>query len=143
MPGFAMFETATWFDGPFLALSADARLLFIWTWTNPAAAICGLYEATLEQMALALPGLPAEGERALTTPEVERLDRALVELADKPLVVYDYDHAVIYVPTRAAKANRSPKVLTAMQREYRRCPFSPCRDMFAERYPHIANPTEE
>lgn len=143
MPGFAMFETATWEDGPFLRLGADARLLFIWSWTNPHATICGLYEASLERIALALPGLPDEGERPLTEQEVQRLDTALVELAAKPLVVYHYETRVLYVPKRAAKANRSPKVLTAMQREFARCPQSPCKEMFAARYPRIANPEED
>lgn len=137
-----MFETATWIDTPFLALGADARLLFIWSWTNPQATISGLYEVGLEKIAEALPGMPFEGDRPLTDDEVDRLDRALVSLADKPLVVYDYDHRVLWVPSRAAKANRSPKVLKAMQREFGRCPQSPVKELFAGRYPAIADPNE-
>lgn len=138
MPGWAMYETATWEDGPFLALGGDARLLFIWSWTNPGATICGLYPATLEEMAVALPDVP---EGPLPEEVVDRLDAALMELAAKPLVAYDYDNQVLWVLTRAAKANRSPKVLVKMQREFGAVPWSPLKDQFAARYPAIANTT--
>jgi hypothetical protein len=135
MAGWVQLETATWDDEHFAALSGDAKLIFLWAWSNKAATICGIYPATQEQIAIAL-APPVKGP--LPAALEDRVYAALVELGVKPMLAYDYDHQVIWVTNRALKANRSPKVLVAMQREFGAVPWSPLKDQFAVHYPAIA-----
>jgi hypothetical protein len=44
MPRREDFSNALWSDPDFLALSADARLLYVWTWTNPRCGMAGIYK---------------------------------------------------------------------------------------------------
>jgi hypothetical protein len=135
MARWSQFNEAIWNDADFLALGTDARLLFIWSWTNPDAAICGLYPTSVRRMALAIDSGSEQRDRQL---DALRVTQALDELARKPMVRYDYDNEVLFVLQRAKHANRSPKTAIAMRREYERCPASPLKSMFARRYPAIA-----
>ena len=132
MAGWAMVQTSMWRDPAFRELSTEARLLFVWSWTNEHAAICGLYTASERQVRAAI-GESANGRAG----DVVAL--ALEELGRKPLLAYDFDAEVLWVVNRAAHANRSPKTAVAMRREYERCPPSPLRDAFAARYGHALN----
>lgn len=127
-----MLKTSTWDDPAFRELGPDGRLIFLWSWTNPDAAIGGLYHASLRQIARALSD----------DAPLERAERALRgELAAKPMIVYDFEQEMLWVVTRAAHANRSPKVAVAIMREWERCaPASDLKAMFAVRYPHLATP---
>lgn len=123
-PRFTLVENAVWEDPDFKRLSTDARLLFLWAWTNPNAAICGLYHTSETHLLKALePGA-----------EKDRLYPAMVELADKPLVLYDFNNEVVWVVNRARHANRSEGVAKRMQREVEACPESPLVDNFMAMY---------
>jgi hypothetical protein len=126
MGRFAMVECATWDDPQFQSLGTDARLLFLWSWTNPRAAICGLYHASERMLRRAISDQPLA--------EVERTWAALEELAAKPLLKYDAEAEVVFVVNRAKYANRSPKVAQRMQTEVEACPSSPLVGEFVNRY---------
>lgn len=124
-----MVECALWGDPAFVELSTESRLLFIWSWTNPKAAICGLYHASEKQMERAI------GHSIHDVPsEAGALEHALGELRRKPLLKYDHDNEVLWVVNRARHANRSPKVARAMQREVEDCPPSPLVEEFVNTY---------
>lgn len=53
------FDTATWGDPFFQPLSPEAKLLFIYLWTNPNTNQAGMYEITLDTIAAGV-RLPAE-----------------------------------------------------------------------------------
>lgn len=128
--GWEMFHRSIWTDRAFLELSVDARLLFIWAFTAPKNALVGLYEVSPRRLERAL----AEGAGPSDPGLRERVRLALVELAAKPLVLYDDDAEVLWVVKRAEYANRSPKVLVRLQREVAECPASPLRDAFLKAY---------
>ncbi len=128
--GFEMFYRATWNDQAFIELSTDARLLFIWSFTSPPSALCGLYYVSPRQLERALEERPG----ASSDPLRARVRDALLELARKPMVLYDDDAEVLWVVNRARYANRSPKVRVLLAREVRECPPSPLRDRFLEVY---------
>jgi hypothetical protein len=119
---FVMVECAIWTDPDFAALSADAQLLFLWSWTNPKAAISGIYEVSVRAMSRLF------GNDSL------RVRYALDELARKPMVRYDQENEVLWVVKRAHYANRSPKVAVAMQREVLSCPDTPLLKEFTAMY---------
>lgn len=128
MGRFTLLENSTYTDPAFVPLSTEARLLFIWSFTNLNAAICGLYRCSEREMRRAL---GRSGER--------RISSALEELAAKPLVRYDADNEVIWVVNRARHANRSPKVARAMQKEIEACPPSPLVPEFVAMYGSMLN----
>jgi hypothetical protein len=137
MGDWAQVKAAVWEDDAFRALSSDARLIFLWSWTNPAATICGLYRASWRQLAAALGELrggPGGGASAQDADLVARVEPALAQLAAKPLLLYDETNEVVWAVNRARHANRSPKVAVAMQREFDRCPASPLKTKFKRRY---------
>jgi hypothetical protein len=117
-----MIDKGTWTDDEFLALAPNSKLLFVWSWTNERAAICGLYEVSLRR---------ASRETGL---ELLQVLEALAELALKPFVLYDEETEVLWVVNRAKHANRSPKVKMAMRREVERVPDSDLVDRFVELY---------
>lgn len=123
--GFELFQRRTWIDPAFVELSPDARLLFIWAWTGPTNALCGLYHVSPRMLERAL--AERRGPDDLLR---ERVRQALVELARKPLVLYDDDAEVIWVVSRAKHANRSPKVRVLLAREVEACPTSPLKEEF-------------
>lgn len=125
---------ALWNDTDFRDLTTDARLLFIWSWTNPEASISGLYHVSVKAMGRAL-GRPSG--HTLDQDVEERVEKALEELGQKPLVLYDYDEEVIWVVNRARFTNRSPNQQKAIQRGYESCPPSPLREQFKNVYESI------
>ncbi len=125
--GFELFQRRIWTDPAFLELDVDARLLFIWTWTAPPNALCGLYHVSPRMLMNALEP-PRQGPAEPATRERVRL--ALVALARKPLALYDDDAEVMWVVSRAKHANRSPKVAVLLKREFEECPPSPLKDKF-------------
>ena len=82
------FSNGFWDHPDIEPLSADATLLFIWSWTNPRCGMAGIYEV---------------GRRAMMECKVpdERLDATLEELAsyDKAL----YERGVLFVLKRTAR----------------------------------------
>lgn len=124
-----LFQKKVWRRPSFLELDADARLLYLWTWTHENAALCGLYEVSPRKLESALEhrDAPDAGLR-------DRVAAALQQLARKPLVLYDDDMEVLWVVGRVEHVNMSPTGATRMRREWERCPPSPLRDQFAHRY---------
>ena len=121
---FDLFFRRFWEDEDVLVLSTTAKLLFIWTWTQPTAPIGGLYRCTREEMANAI-GVGWD---------LGTLDFHLMELQRKPLVLYDDQNEVIFVCRRAEYAARSERAIARMRAEYARAPASPLRDEFARMY---------
>jgi len=116
-----------WTDPDFVKLGPWGKLLFLWSWTNPGAALCGLYVASEKQMARGIGATP------------EQLREALSDNSRKPLLRYDADAEVLWVVTRARWANRSPKVAIAMQREVEACPSTPLLPPFLDAYGESLN----
>jgi hypothetical protein len=83
------FENALWSDPDFLALTPEARMTYIWSWTNPRCGMAGLYKVALSQAAL---------ETGYTTTQIEQ---ALAELAASDFAFYE--HNVLFVRTRARR----------------------------------------
>jgi hypothetical protein len=133
MGDWVMLEQAIWNDPAFVELDTDARLIFLWSWSNPEAALGGLYHASEKQLVLALSsnGTVLSGD---PTHDASRLAAALEQLSRKPLLLYDDQAEVLWVVNRARHANRSPKVAVAIQREFDRCPPSPLKDRFQRKY---------
>lgn len=118
-------QRSVWKDRDFRQLGSDARLLFLWSWTNPQASICGLYVATAFDLQLALAEPPADWQRVLT---------ALEELDAKPLLLWHEETEMLWIPSRVRHANRSPKVARAMQKEVDGLPASPLLERFIDQY---------
>lgn len=121
-----MLYKRVWRTPSYRALGPDARLLYLWSFTNPEGAnLSGLYHASPRQLQRAL------GEEAGLR---ERIAAALEELAVRPLVLYDEDGEVVWVVGRVEHTLRSPKQAVKMIREYGECPDSPLKLMFRKQY---------
>lgn len=131
---FAIVQRRVWSDKAVVALSTDARLLFVWSWTNERANIAGLYLVAPGAMALALGEQTDFGFFEGKRPADDRVHLALDELAVKPLVAYDYDVGLLWVVSRAAHAARSDKAIRMIRQDYDAAPRSPLKDKFARRY---------
>lgn len=70
------FDNALWSDPDFLALSPEARMTYIWTWTNPRCGMAGIYKTAPVQAAMET-GLSEEAVRG-----------ALVELGEAQFAFY-------------------------------------------------------
>jgi hypothetical protein len=136
---FSQVEAATYSDEHYVRLSVHARLLFLWAWGNERAGIGALYPVSPRQICRAFAELrDPEHLREVTTVVERTLDElSAVPPTGKPLVLYDWDAEVLWVPGRAGKANRSPLTRKGIRNEYERCPASPLKAQFAERYPDI------
>lgn len=136
-----MVQRELWSDEEgFLLLSTDARLIFLWAFTGGKATMCGLYPASLREVASALEQPDPDRWKEHLEPRVRG---ALEELARKPMVLYDEGWEVLWVVNRALHANRSPKVRTGMRREFRECPPSPLKEAFRTRYGGMLDLTNE
>lgn len=122
--------TRLWRDREFLALDADPRILFVWSFTDPATNLSGLYHAPPKLLAAAI----APVGRAVPAALYDRLEQALHALAPKPFLLYDDAAEVVWVPQRCKHANRSVRAAVQMRREYRACPDSPLKAKFRKRY---------
>ncbi len=128
--GFELVQRRIWTDPAWLELSSDAKVLFLWTWTAPTNALCGIYHVSPRMLERVFDPRPGP-----SSPETrERVRSCLLELARKPLVVYDDDSEVLWVVSRAKHANRSPKVAVLLKREVEECPPSPLKDDFLKLY---------
>ena len=130
---FVKLEEDTWTDRKFLALSTDARLLFIWSWSLPHAALCGLYRATLRDLGDALGAHDSDSQQG----RLGRVRRALDELDQAGMVKHDATTQVLWVVNRVKHQYLTPKSISVMQREVRNCPDSPLVDEFLQRYGRV------
>jgi len=123
-----------WTDEKFLSLSTDARLLFMWSWMPPHAAVCGLYKATAEDIIRALgPSRMLKGDDDVQE-RLLRASLALRELHMAGMVEYDKANEVIWVVNRVKHAPHTPKAINYMQGEVFLCPDSPLVDRFISRW---------
>lgn len=98
MGKFSQIEHATWGDAAVAELSAPAALLFVWSFTNgPCASLTGLTMVGARKL-----------RRAAHVATEDELAAALDELAAKPLVLYDWDHELLWCVNRVRYANSSP-----------------------------------
>lgn len=121
---FVLLHKDIWRDPDFHELSSTAKITFVWTFSNPQAALSGLYHTSLRAIARDL-------GHDLTVVEA-----TLDELANKPLVKYDPNQEVIWVVNRAEYASRSARAVAQMQREVyaMRLSLSPLVGEFVARY---------
>lgn len=129
MSRFVLLESDLWEDAHFKRVGPDARLLFLWAWSNKKAAVSGLYVATPSEMVASF-ARPGE----LTGENVRRLVEAREQLAVKPLMLYDPEASLLWVVNRGRYANRGPGTVVAMRREWQQAPASPLRDLFIKKY---------
>jgi Rieske Fe-S protein len=113
-----------WDDPAFVPLSTQARLLFIWSFTNSASTVSGLYKTSTENMGQALTEYGRDVDIAV-------IESALAELARKPLVKYDWDNEVIWVVNRVRYAVTNEATRKKAQYEVDACPESPLKHEFA------------
>lgn len=131
MRDFEFVKTHLWRDREFLALEADPRLLFIWSFTDPKPPnVSGLFHAPPSALATAL--APVNGR--VPGNLMDRLERALHALAVKPFLLYDDRAEVVWVTERAKHTNRSAKCAARIRREFAACPDSPLKGRFKRRY---------
>ena len=113
-------DTELWTDPRVKALDVNARLLFMWSLTNPHTHPGGIYSAPLLYMA---------HETGLSGPAV---DKALGRLAG--LVEYDREREVIWVVNMAGYQCNSPAVWTSAAKHAAKLHGSPLIRSWAERY---------
>lgn len=124
MPGgWSQVQQDIWRDAPFLALSSDAKALFIYSFTHsPESSITGLSEVSERALGRVL------GDRQLVEPVLE-------ELGAKPFVKYDWDAELLWCVNRMKHAHsKSPKWLKGARSIVERMPPSPIIDQFKRRY---------
>lgn len=80
---------AMWDDEPFLALSPEAKLVFVFSWTHSRfASMTGIDRVSAADMA------------AKCSLDDLALDDVLAELGEKPFVKYDWDHELLWTVNR-------------------------------------------
>jgi hypothetical protein len=118
------FDNSIWNDPDFLALSSDARLVYIWTWTNPRCGMAGIYKLA-----------PSQAAAETGLPEV-RVRTALVELGEARFAFYEGN--VLWVRTRVKHLRQKTKqIAVAVANDLRRISDSnPLKAQFLATYAH-------
>ncbi len=115
------FDNALWSQPRFEELSADASLLYIWSWTNPRCGMAGLYEV---------------GRRAMTESKVtlDHLDAALGELGTGRFALYE--EGVLWVVSRVKRLRtKSVQMAKAVAKDVARIDTAhPLRVAWSEKY---------
>lgn len=106
----------------FMDLSPNAKLLYLWSFTNPDCNMAGLYRVSERTM------------RQQTGLSASQLERALVELAERAFVVYD--RPILWVRSRAKHLRtKGDKMATSVARAVGELPFDhPLRIAFLRQY---------
>ena len=95
-------DNAIWSDPDFLALTPEARLTYIWSWTNSRCGMAGLYKVALAQASLE------------TGYDVETLERVFAELRHARFAVYE-DH-VLFVRARVKRLRtKTPQIAKSIR----------------------------
>lgn len=97
-------ETSLWSDGPFLALRPPARLLYVWSFTNPRNTLIGIYKVARDQMKV---------ETGLSP---KLLNQSLEECADARLLFYDETYAFVRARVKHLQG-KSPNTAKGIRRE--------------------------
>jgi hypothetical protein len=115
-------DNATWGDPDFAALSPEAKLLYLWSFTNPLCNFAGLYKVTTARMA---------SETGLTP---RRTETALAELVRDRFV--QFEHPLLWIRSRVKHLpHRSPNIAKAISRDIELVDADhPLRHLFLEKY---------
>jgi hypothetical protein len=118
-------DNAIWGDPKFAALTANARYLYLWTFTNPRCGMAGVYKLSVNQAALET-GLQADDVRA-----------ALDELGERRYVLVHDD--VVWVRTRVKQlATKTPQVARSIAKDLAKIdPANPVIAAFADEYKRV------
>jgi hypothetical protein len=124
MPRREDFDNSLWSDPDFLALSADARYVYIWTWTNTRCGMAGIYKFAPSQ---------AASETGISE---ARIRKALLELAEARFAYYEEN--VLWVRTRVKHLRQKTKqIAIAVANDLRRISDSnPLKAQFLAAYGH-------
>jgi hypothetical protein len=114
--------TAIWTDPDFFSLPADAKLLYLWSWSNEHNGMAGLYQIPEAVMSL---------ETGLA---MDRLRAALVALAEARFAFYE--DSVLWVRSRVKRLrSKSPKMGLAVAKDLRNIDDNhPLKVRFLEAY---------
>lgn len=117
------FDNATWDDPDFERLSADAALLYIWSWTNTLCGMAGMYKVSHKGMT-----------RSKVT--LRRIPAALDELEAERFTYYRDD--VLWVRARVKRLRaRTPQMAKSVEKDLMKIPVGhPLVAMFADEYGH-------
>jgi hypothetical protein len=115
-------DNAIWGDPQFERLSPHAKLLYLWSFTNPRCGMAGVYKLSRRQAAL---------ETGLTVDEVTA---ALQTLVDARFLVYEDD--VVWVRTRVKRlATKTPQIARSIAKDIGvLAPGHPVRVAFLEEH---------
>lgn len=114
-------DNAIWSDPDFEDLSANATLLFLWSWTNPRCGMAGMYKVS---------------HRAMTESKVsiDAMPATLTELAEAGFAFYEAQ--VLWVRARVKRLrSKSPQMAIAVSKDVQKIPVEhPLRVRFMEMY---------
>lgn len=128
---YSTIEHAWWKDGAVAEMPLAARFLFVWSFTSsPMASLTGMSVVSTRAL-----------RRLLWPGESRTEDDLAVEidaLAAKPLVLYDWDHEVLWCVRRAGHALKNEKQAKGAARWLLSVPpESPILGTFFEHYPSV------
>lgn len=117
--------SGVWSKPAFEALSLEASLLWLWTWTNPKCGVSGLYDV---------------GRRSMSESKLSEgaLDHALEELSccDDDYFTVQYEEGVMFVVSRLERwTTRTPPVLRSIVKDVNSIKTGhPLRTAWADHY---------
>ena len=98
--------TAIWTDPDFFALPPDAKLLYLWSWSNEHNGMAGLYQIPEAVMSIE------------TCLPIDRLRQAMAALAEARFAFYE--DSVLWVRSRVKRLrSKSPKMASAVAKDLR------------------------
>jgi hypothetical protein len=116
-------DNAIWSDPDFLALTGPAKLVYIWTFTNPRCGMAGLYKVARPLM---------EVETGFAGAD---LDAVLAELAEARFAFYD--GTVMWVRARVKRLRtKSPSIAKSIRRDVENVGSHPFVERFWEQNQH-------
>jgi hypothetical protein len=122
MPRREDFENSLWSDPDFAALTPQAKLLYVWTWTNPRCGMSGLYKCALSAPALE------------TGMELRDVEDAIEDLDNARFVFYE--DGVFFVRTRVKHLRqKTPQIAKAIRNDLKQVSNAhPLKAKFRETY---------
>ncbi len=123
MPSYKHFHCQIWGDKKFKKLSADAKLLFIYLFTNERVTLTGIYEPDLDIARIHC--------------AVKDFDKVFQEVIDSTNIKWDNENEVIWIVNRFKYIpTRSPKVLVGVAEELNKINH-PFVKLFIEKYKEV------
>ena len=122
MANYRQISTHLWMDDKFLQVSPQARLLFLWMFTNPDAKSSGLFLFNDDV---------CQNETGLSGRE---LHHCLKELIKIERVVFDDKVNMIWVINQFKHVFKSPKIIESTLREVNALPKSNIKENFFKKY---------